>query len=132
LADTDEEVDEQELEARYSYMAKIQEVPNADSSTDSEPVEHVQNNAEYNVFANYLQHSEQSESLSNTCLVETDDNNVTSNSPDMCKDDIQNDQNDVESDDERVALANLKLDGFAAVLAVFKPKRFKADRAWSE
>nr|GEY03790.1 hypothetical protein [Tanacetum cinerariifolium] len=46
LADTNEEVDEQELEAHYSYMAKIQE----------------------------------------------------------------NEQNDVESDDERVALANLKLD----------------------
>nr|GEY50578.1 Gag-Pol polyprotein [Tanacetum cinerariifolium] len=45
LVDTDEEIDEQELEAHYSYMAKI-----------------------------------------------------------------QNDQNDVESDDERVALANLKLD----------------------
>nr|GEX03366.1 hypothetical protein [Tanacetum cinerariifolium] len=41
LADTDEEVDEQELEAHYSYMAKIQEVPTADLGTDSEPVEHV-------------------------------------------------------------------------------------------
>nr|GEV11429.1 ribonuclease H-like domain-containing protein [Tanacetum cinerariifolium] len=58
LADTDEEVDEQELKAHYNYMAKIQEVPNANSGTDSEPVE-------------------------------------------------QNEQNDVESDDERVALANL-------------------------
>ncbi|GJX07496.1 retrovirus-related pol polyprotein from transposon TNT 1-94 [Tanacetum coccineum] len=58
LADTDEEIDEQELEAHYSYMAKIQEVPNADSGTDSEPLE-------------------------------------------------QDDQNDVECDDERVALANL-------------------------
>nr|GEV84198.1 copia protein [Tanacetum cinerariifolium] len=81
LANTDEEVDEQELEAHYSYMAKIQE---------------------------------QSESVSNTCLVETDDSNVTPDSPDMCEDDIQNDQNDVESDDERVVLAtliaNLKLD----------------------
>nr|GFA34832.1 hypothetical protein [Tanacetum cinerariifolium] len=65
LANTDEEVDEQELEAHYNYMAKIQEVPTSDSGTDSEPVE-------------------------------------------------QNDQNDVESDDERVTLvnliANLKLD----------------------
>nr|GEX51265.1 hypothetical protein [Tanacetum cinerariifolium] len=62
---TDEEVDEQELEAHYSYMAKIHEVPTTDSGTDYEPVE-------------------------------------------------QNDQNDVKSDDERVALvnliANLKLD----------------------
>nr|GEY07969.1 hypothetical protein [Tanacetum cinerariifolium] len=31
--------DEQELEAHYSYMAKIQEVPNADSGIDFEPVE---------------------------------------------------------------------------------------------
>ncbi|GJW30252.1 hypothetical protein Tco_0047127 [Tanacetum coccineum] len=65
LADTDEEIGEQELEAHYSYMAKIQEVPTADSGTDSEPLE-------------------------------------------------QNDQNDVECDDERVAfaslIANLKLD----------------------
>nr|GEU92578.1 reverse transcriptase domain-containing protein [Tanacetum cinerariifolium] len=61
LVDTDEEVDEQELEAHYSYMAKIQEVPTADTGTDSEPVE-------------------------------------------------QNDQNDVESDNERIVLANLKLD----------------------
>nr|GEV65632.1 Gag-Pol polyprotein [Tanacetum cinerariifolium] len=43
----------------------------------------------------------------NTCLVETDDSNVIPNSPDMCEDDIQNEQNDVESNDKRVALANL-------------------------
>nr|GEY69330.1 hypothetical protein [Tanacetum cinerariifolium] len=91
----------------YSYMDKIQEVPNADSVTDSEPVEHVQNDGGYNVFANALQHSEQSESVSNTCLVETDDSNVTSNSPNMCEDNIQNEHNDVESNDERFALANL-------------------------
>nr|GEV02480.1 retrovirus-related Pol polyprotein from transposon TNT 1-94 [Tanacetum cinerariifolium] len=76
LADTDEEVDEQELEAHYSYMAKIQEVPTADSCIDSEPVEHVQNETGYNVFANHLQHFEQSKSVSNTCLVEMDDNSV--------------------------------------------------------
>nr|GEZ62963.1 hypothetical protein [Tanacetum cinerariifolium] len=58
LADTNKEIDEQELEAHYSYMAKIQEVPTVDTDTDSEPLE-------------------------------------------------QNDQNDVESDNERVALANL-------------------------
>nr|GEV48340.1 hypothetical protein [Tanacetum cinerariifolium] len=107
LVNTDEEVDEQELEAHYSYMAKIQEVPNADTSTDFEPVEQVQNDTRYNVFTNRLEHSEQSESVSNTCLVETDDSNVTPNSPDMCEDDIENEQIDVESDDERIALANL-------------------------
>nr|GEU77278.1 hypothetical protein [Tanacetum cinerariifolium] len=60
LADMDEEVDEQEQEVHYSYMAKIQE---------------------------------QSKSVSNTCLVETDDSNVILDSPGI--------------DDERVALANL-------------------------
>nr|GEY72779.1 hypothetical protein [Tanacetum cinerariifolium] len=49
----------------------------------------------------------QPEWSSNTCLVETDDSNVIPDSPNTCKDVIQNDQNDVESDDERVALANL-------------------------
>nr|GEZ38816.1 hypothetical protein [Tanacetum cinerariifolium] len=83
LADTDEEIDEQELEAHYSYMAKIQEVPTADTCTDSEPLEQVQNNVGYNVFANDLQHSEQSKSVSNTCLVETDDSNVIPDSPDI-------------------------------------------------
>ncbi|GKD84832.1 retrotransposon protein, putative, ty1-copia subclass, partial [Tanacetum coccineum] len=39
LEDAGEEIDEQELEAHYSYMAKIQEVPTADSGTDSEPLE---------------------------------------------------------------------------------------------
>nr|GEY16577.1 hypothetical protein [Tanacetum cinerariifolium] len=50
---------------------------------------------------------EQSKSIGNTCLVEMDNSNVIPDSPDMCDDDIQNDQNDVESADERVALANL-------------------------
>nr|GEY58260.1 hypothetical protein [Tanacetum cinerariifolium] len=105
--DTNEEIDEQELEAHYSYMEKIQEVPTADTCIDSKPLEKLQNDTGYNVFANDLQHSEQSESISNTCIVETNDSNVIPDSPDMCDDDIQNDQNDVECDDERVALANL-------------------------
>ncbi|GJW61264.1 hypothetical protein Tco_0110599 [Tanacetum coccineum] len=39
LEDTDEEVDEQELEAHYSYMAKIQEVSPEESSSTSQPLE---------------------------------------------------------------------------------------------
>nr|GEU40900.1 retrovirus-related Pol polyprotein from transposon TNT 1-94 [Tanacetum cinerariifolium] len=58
LDDTDEEIDEQELEVHYNYIAKIHEVPTVDPGIDSEPLE-------------------------------------------------QNDQNDVESDDESVTLANL-------------------------
>nr|GFB91385.1 hypothetical protein [Tanacetum cinerariifolium] len=39
----------------------------------------------------------------NTCLVETNDSNVTPDSLDMCEDDIQNEKNDVESDDEQTS-----------------------------
>ncbi|GKF20723.1 hypothetical protein Tco_0069361 [Tanacetum coccineum] len=64
-------------------MAKIQEVPTADSGTDTEPLEQV-------------------------------DSNVIPDSPNMCDNDIQTDQNAIECDDERVVLAylisNLKLD----------------------
>nr|GEU47720.1 retrotransposon protein, putative, unclassified [Tanacetum cinerariifolium] len=83
LADTDEEIDEQELEAHYSYIAKIQEVPTADLGTDSEPLEQVQYDAGYNLFSNEIQHYEQSESIRNTCVVETDDSNVILDSPDI-------------------------------------------------
>ncbi|GKE98575.1 hypothetical protein Tco_0021926, partial [Tanacetum coccineum] len=110
LADTDEEIDEQELEAHYSYMAKIQEVPTADSGTDSEPLEHVQYDTGYNVFANEIQHSKQSESISNTCVVEMGDSIVILDPHDKCDNDIQNYQNAIECDDEHVELANLKLD----------------------
>ncbi|GJU74537.1 retrovirus-related pol polyprotein from transposon TNT 1-94 [Tanacetum coccineum] len=58
LADTDEEIDEQELEAHYSFMAKIQEVLPEESSSTEQPLEQVQNNDENNVFANERQHSE--------------------------------------------------------------------------
>nr|GEX87198.1 reverse transcriptase domain-containing protein [Tanacetum cinerariifolium] len=79
IEDTDEEIDEQELEEHYSFMAKIPEVPTADSRIDTEPLEQNRNG----------------------------DSNVISDSPDMCDNDIQNDQNVVECDHERVALANL-------------------------
>ncbi|GJW46580.1 integrase, catalytic region, zinc finger, CCHC-type containing protein [Tanacetum coccineum] len=109
LADTDEEIDEQELEAHYSYMAKIQEVPNADSGTDAEPLEQVHYDTDHKcVCQKSYTFFEQSEFLfSNTCEVETGDSNVIPDSPDMCDHDIQNDQYDVECDNERAALANL-------------------------
>ncbi|GJQ92067.1 retrovirus-related pol polyprotein from transposon TNT 1-94 [Tanacetum coccineum] len=70
-------------------------------------MEKVQYDAEYNVFANARQHSEQPEFINNTCVVEKVDSNVIPDSPDMCNDDIQTDQNAEECDDERTALANL-------------------------
>ncbi|GJX07248.1 retrovirus-related pol polyprotein from transposon TNT 1-94 [Tanacetum coccineum] len=107
LADTDEEIDEQELEAHYSFMAKIQEVLPADSDITAEPLEEVQYHAEYNVFANERQHSEQPESINDTHVLEKDDSNVIPDSSNMCNNDNQVDQNDAECLDERVALANL-------------------------
>nr|GEV61245.1 hypothetical protein [Tanacetum cinerariifolium] len=101
------EIDEKELEAHYSYMEKIHEVPIADSRTDTEPLEHVQYDVKYNVFANERQHSKQSKSINNTCVLEKVNSNVIPNSSDMCNNDIQTDQNAKECDDERVALANL-------------------------
>nr|GFA94272.1 hypothetical protein [Tanacetum cinerariifolium] len=201
---TDEDIDEQELEAHYSYMAKIQEVPTADTGIDSEPLEQnkqtefekykafndctidydklelklnetlgqlaqkdieikeglktkayellvvkekhdelvkhslLKSDDERVVLANLKLNvdenkkiqkqlkkadttlaqelkerkailAETNKSLGESISVQdkTNDSNVIPDSPDMCEDDIQNDQNDVESDDERVALANL-------------------------
>ncbi|GJX70159.1 hypothetical protein Tco_0307330 [Tanacetum coccineum] len=69
-------------------------------SYDTEPMVEVPYTAEYNVFAVDTQHSEQPKSISNTCVVIPD-------SPDMCDNGIQTDQNAVECDDERVVLADL-------------------------
>nr|GEX93323.1 uncharacterized mitochondrial protein AtMg00820-like [Tanacetum cinerariifolium] len=51
-----------------------------------------------------IQHSEQPESISNTCVVEKVDSNVIPDSLDMCDNDIQTNQN---AKDERTVLANL-------------------------
>nr|GEV64905.1 hypothetical protein [Tanacetum cinerariifolium] len=107
LDDMDKEIDEQELEAHYSFMAKIQEVLTAESGYGAKPLEKVQSNVEYNVFANERQHSKQPESINDTYVVEKVDSNVIPNSSDMCDNDNQADQNTKKYDDERVMLANL-------------------------
>ncbi|GJT97722.1 hypothetical protein Tco_1093240 [Tanacetum coccineum] len=107
LADTDEEIDEQELEAHYSFMAKIQEVLPEESSSTDQPLEQVQNHDENNVFANERRHSEQPESINDTYVLEKDDSNVTPDSSNICNNDNQVDQNAAECVDERAALANL-------------------------
>ncbi|GJS57528.1 retrovirus-related pol polyprotein from transposon TNT 1-94 [Tanacetum coccineum] len=107
LEDTDEEIDEQELEAHYSYMAKIQEVSPAESSSTDTPLEQVQNHDENDVFANVRRHSEQPESINDTYVLEKDDSNVIPDSSNICTNDNQVDQNATECVDERDALANL-------------------------
>ncbi|GJT22145.1 retrovirus-related pol polyprotein from transposon TNT 1-94 [Tanacetum coccineum] len=73
LIDTDEEIDEQELEAHYSFMAR---------------------------YKRFLQQTQE-------LILRHWNRIVNPDSPDMCDNDIQTDQNAVECDDERVALANL-------------------------
>nr|GEV56264.1 hypothetical protein [Tanacetum cinerariifolium] len=74
--DTDDEPDDQELEAHYLYMAQIQEVTPyvADNSRpifNSEPLQEVQNDDDhYNVFANNDEHPEQSEYVNDIYLEE--------------------------------------------------------------
>ncbi|GJT94689.1 hypothetical protein Tco_1090207 [Tanacetum coccineum] len=116
LHDTDDEPDEQELEAHYMYMAKIQEIPTADSGPtyDAEPLEKVHPDNDYNVFATNKQYFEQPESINDTYVIETVDSNVTSDSSDVCDNEGTTDQNAKEPEDERVMLAcliaNFKLD----------------------
>ncbi|GJX41220.1 retrovirus-related pol polyprotein from transposon TNT 1-94 [Tanacetum coccineum] len=107
LEDTDEEIDEQELEAHYSYMAKIQEVSPEESSSTGQPLEQVQNHDESNVYDNVRRHSEQPESINDTYVLEKDDSNVIPDSSNICTNDNQVDQNAAECVDERAALANL-------------------------
>nr|GEZ65002.1 hypothetical protein [Tanacetum cinerariifolium] len=113
LQDTDEEPDEQELEAHYMFMAKIQEVPhdiddNSRPTYDIEPLEHVQTDNEYNVFAKDRKHSEQPKTINNTYVMGTVDSNVIPDHSDMCNNEFEYDQNANDNDeDERVKLANL-------------------------
>nr|GEX51232.1 hypothetical protein [Tanacetum cinerariifolium] len=78
--DTDDESDDQELEAHYMYMAKLQQVsPDAVNSGpifDTEPEQKVQNDDHYDVFAIKCPHTEQSKSVHNTYLLEQDAQNV--------------------------------------------------------
>nr|GEU70285.1 hypothetical protein [Tanacetum cinerariifolium] len=111
--DTDDEPDDQELEAHYIYMAQIQEVtPDAADNSgpifDSEPLQKVPNNDNYNVFAIESEYPQQSKSVNDTYPIEQDEHNVIIPSLDMSYDREQVDQDD--DDDfanERDLLASL-------------------------
>nr|GFA68683.1 hypothetical protein [Tanacetum cinerariifolium] len=111
--DTDDESEDQELEAHYMYIAQLQEVSldAADSGPifDSDPVQKVSNNDNYNVFAIESEHFEQSESIHDTYSIEQDEHNMIINSLDMSYDREQIDQNDDDNDlsNERKLLASL-------------------------
>nr|GEU66709.1 hypothetical protein [Tanacetum cinerariifolium] len=86
--DTDDDLEDQELEAHYMYMAQLQKVtPDAANSGlifDAEPLQKVSNDDHYNVFAIESKHPEQSESIHDT--IEQDKHNVIIDSLDMSYD----------------------------------------------
>ncbi|GKA10431.1 retrovirus-related pol polyprotein from transposon TNT 1-94 [Tanacetum coccineum] len=111
---TDDEPDNQELEAHYMYMSQIQEVtPDAADNSgpifDTKPLQKVQNDDDnYNVFANDQEHPVQPKSVNDTYLVEQGDTNITIDSLDMSTNKETVDQDD--DDDlanERDLLASL-------------------------
>nr|GFB34231.1 hypothetical protein [Tanacetum cinerariifolium] len=102
---TDDKPEDPELEAHYMYMAQIQEVSQdaADNSGpifDTEPLQKVPNNDNYNVFIIESGHPEQSKSVHDTYLIEQDEHNVIIDSLDMSYDREHIDQND---DDDELA-----------------------------
>nr|GEZ59384.1 hypothetical protein [Tanacetum cinerariifolium] len=111
--DTNDELEDQELEAHYTYMAQIQEVsPDAADSGpifDPEPLQKVSNDDHYNVFAIESKHPEQSKYVHDTYPIEQDEHNVIIDSLNMSYDREQIDQNDDDDDlaNERKFLASL-------------------------
>nr|GFA68256.1 hypothetical protein [Tanacetum cinerariifolium] len=99
---TNDEPDDQELEAHYMYMAQLQEV--SSDATDfgpifnAEPVQKVSTDDHYNVFAIESEHPEQSKYVHDTYHIEQDEHNVIIDSLDMSFDREQIDQNDDDAD----------------------------------
>nr|GEZ69960.1 hypothetical protein [Tanacetum cinerariifolium] len=98
----DDELEDQELEAHYMYMAQLQEVsPDATDSGpifDDEPLQKVSNDDHYNVFAIESVHPDQSESVHGTYPIEQDAQNVIIDSMDMNYDRQEIEQNDDDND----------------------------------
>ncbi|GKF59288.1 hypothetical protein Tco_0176074 [Tanacetum coccineum] len=94
-ADTDDESEDQELEAHYMYMAQIQEVT-PDPVDNSGPI-----------FDDEPMHK-QPESSNDIYLAEHGDSNITIDSLDICNDSAQDDQDENNDlDQERDLLASL-------------------------
>nr|GEV23566.1 hypothetical protein [Tanacetum cinerariifolium] len=110
---TNDEPEDQVLEAHYMYMAHIQEVtPDDDDDSrpifDVEPLPKVQNhNDNYNVFANDRKHLEKPKYVNDTYMVEHDDSNVIIDSLDMSTNGETVDQDDDDLARERDLFASL-------------------------
>ncbi|GJU24468.1 retrovirus-related pol polyprotein from transposon TNT 1-94 [Tanacetum coccineum] len=111
--DTDDEPEDQELEAHYLYMAKIQEItPDAFDNSgpvfDAEPLQKVHNDDDhYNMFANDREHPEQPETVNGTYSYEQGDTNIVIDSLDMSYNREEVDQDDDDLAKDRDLLASL-------------------------
>nr|GEU49542.1 integrase, catalytic region, zinc finger, CCHC-type, peptidase aspartic, catalytic [Tanacetum cinerariifolium] len=109
----DDELEDQDLEAHYMYMAQLQEVSldAADSGPifDDEPLQKVSNDDHYNVFAMESGHPGQSKFAHHTYPTDQDAHNMIIDSLDISYDREEIDQNDDDTDlaKERELLASL-------------------------
>ncbi|GKA01228.1 hypothetical protein Tco_0673893 [Tanacetum coccineum] len=98
--DKDDEPEDQELEAHYMLMAKIQEVtPDAADDFgpifDAKPLQKIHNSDDdYYVFTNEKQHHEQPEFVNDTYFIEQGDTNITHDPSDMSNNGEEADQDD--------------------------------------
>ncbi|GKC19219.1 hypothetical protein Tco_1021369 [Tanacetum coccineum] len=111
--DTDDEPEDQELEAHYMYMVNIQEATpdvaaNSGPIFDDEPLQKVHNSDDdYNVFANERKHHEQPESVNDTYLMEQGDTNIIHDPSDMSNNGEEDGQDDQMFQKEHELLASL-------------------------
>nr|GEZ65028.1 RNA-directed DNA polymerase, eukaryota [Tanacetum cinerariifolium] len=93
------------------YCVTLDAADNFGPIFDSEPLQKVSNNDNYNMFAIESEHPEQSQSVNDTYLIEQDEHNVIIDSLDMSYDREQIDQDDDDDDNdlanERDMLASL-------------------------
>nr|GEY60209.1 ribonuclease H-like domain-containing protein [Tanacetum cinerariifolium] len=120
----DDELEDQELEAHYMYMAQLQEV-SLDAADfgpifDDEPLQKVSTDDHYNVFAMESKHPEQSISVHDTYLIEQDAQNVIIDSLDMSYDREEIDQNDDDNDlsNEQAKLARCNSIEYASQMEI--------------
>nr|GEY11386.1 hypothetical protein [Tanacetum cinerariifolium] len=82
----------------YRHVAREYAADNSGPIFDSEPMQKVSTNENYNVFAIESEHHEQSKSVNDTYSIEQDEHNVIINSLDMSYDREQVDQDDDDDD----------------------------------
>ncbi|GJX76318.1 hypothetical protein Tco_0323129 [Tanacetum coccineum] len=103
--DTDDEPEDQELEAQYKMMIDVAD--NSGPIFDAELLQKLQDDDNYNVFANDRQHHKQPEFVNDTYPDEQGDNNIIIDSLDMSNNGAQAEHDNDDLAKERNLLASL-------------------------